>query len=87
MARPRWQALRREVLASGGELGETLFYPPGLADPSAVIRQIAAYDRRTAALERERARLEALDDERERGRRCGASRPSTRWARRRSMRS
>jgi branched-chain amino acid transport system substrate-binding protein len=56
-------ALRREVLAGGGELGETLFYPPSLADPSAVIRQIAAYDRRTAALERERARLEQLDDE------------------------
>ena len=57
------QALRRAVLEGGGELGETLFYPPDLADPSAVVRQIAAYDRRTAALERERARLEAQDDD------------------------
>ena len=57
------EALRRAVLEAGGELGQTLLYPPNLADPSAVVRQIAAYDRRTAALERERARLEALDDE------------------------
>jgi ABC-type branched-subunit amino acid transport system substrate-binding protein len=57
------QALRRAVLEAGGELAQTLLYPPDLADPSAVVRQIAAYDRRKAALERERARLEALDDE------------------------
>ena len=72
---------------AGGELGETLFYPPDLADPSAVVRQIAAYDRRTAALERERARLEAQDDD---ASAPGAAAPrdaSTRWARRRSTRS
>ena len=57
------QALRNAVLEAGGELGQTLLYPPDLADPSAVVRQIAAYERRTAALERERARLEAQDDE------------------------
>ncbi|MDF2781741.1 MAG: penicillin-binding protein activator [Geminicoccaceae bacterium] len=51
-------ALRRAVLEGGGELGPSLFYPPDEADPSAVIRQIAAYDQRKAALERERARLE-----------------------------
>jgi Periplasmic binding protein len=56
-------ALRRTVLASGGELGQTLFYPPDQADPSAVVRQIAAYDARKAALERERARLQKLDDD------------------------
>jgi hypothetical protein len=57
------QALQRVVLESGGELAQTLLYPPDLADPSAVVRQIAAYDRRKAALEQERARLEAQDDE------------------------
>jgi len=57
------QALRSAVLEAGGELGQTLLYPPDLADPSAVVRQIAAYEQRTAALERERARLAAQDDE------------------------
>ncbi len=56
-------ALRRTVLASGGELGQTLFYPPDQADPSTVVRQIAAYDARKAALERERARLQKLNDD------------------------
>ncbi len=56
-------ALRRTVVAAGGELGQTLFYPPDQADPSSVIRQIAAYDEREAALERERARLQEINDE------------------------
>jgi ABC-type branched-subunit amino acid transport system substrate-binding protein len=56
------EALRRTVLAAGGELGQTLFYPPDQADPSSVVRQIAAYDARKAALERERARLQQLND-------------------------
>jgi len=56
-------ALRRAVVDSGGELGQTLFYPPNQADPSGVVRQIAAYDQRKAALERERARLERLPDD------------------------
>ena len=56
-------ALRRAVLEGGGELGQTLFYPPDQADPSAVVRRIAAYDERKAALERERARLEQLPEE------------------------
>jgi branched-chain amino acid transport system substrate-binding protein len=57
------QALRRTVIAGGGELAMTAFYPPDLADPSAVVRQVADFDRRQAALEAERRRLEALDDE------------------------
>ncbi len=55
--------LRRTVLANGGELGQTLFYPPDQADPSAVVRQIAAYDARKAALDKERARLQKLNDD------------------------
>jgi len=56
-------ALRRAVIEGGGELGQTLFYPPEQADPSAVVRQVAAYDQRRAALERERARLEQLPED------------------------
>ena len=56
-------ALRRTVLASGGELAQTLFYPADQADPSAVVRRIADYDARKAALERERSRLQQLDDD------------------------
>ncbi len=55
--------LRRTVLANGGELGQTLFYPPEQADPSAVVRQIAAYDARKAALDKERVRLQKLNDD------------------------
>jgi ABC-type branched-subunit amino acid transport system substrate-binding protein len=55
-------ALRETVPAAGGELGETLFYPPNLADPSTAVRRVAAYDRRAAALEAERARLQASED-------------------------
>ena len=40
------EALRRAVVEGGGELGETLVYPAGIADPSAVVRRIAAYDQR-----------------------------------------
>jgi hypothetical protein len=54
-------ALPEVVADGGGELGQTLFYPPG-GDPSPVVRQISAYDQRAAALEAERARLEASDD-------------------------
>jgi ABC-type branched-subunit amino acid transport system substrate-binding protein len=56
------EALRRAVVEGGGVLGETLLYPSGVADPSPVVRQIAAYDQRAAALEAERARLEQSDD-------------------------
>jgi ABC-type branched-subunit amino acid transport system substrate-binding protein len=56
------EALRQAVVEGGGELGETLLYPTDFADPSPVIRRIAAYDQRAAALEAERARLAASDD-------------------------
>jgi branched-chain amino acid transport system substrate-binding protein len=57
------QALRRAVIAGGGELAMTAFYPPDLADPSPVVRQVADFDQRQAALEAERRRLEAVGDE------------------------
>jgi branched-chain amino acid transport system substrate-binding protein len=57
------QALRRVVVEMGGEIGPTLFYPPDLSDPSPVVREVAAYDERRAALEAERAKLEGRDDE------------------------
>jgi branched-chain amino acid transport system substrate-binding protein len=57
------QALRRAVIGGGGELAMTAFYPPDLADPSAVVRQVADFDQRQAALEAERRRLEGLDDD------------------------
>jgi branched-chain amino acid transport system substrate-binding protein len=56
------EALRRAVVEGGGELAETLVYPPNMGDPSAVVRRIAGYDQRAAALEAERARLAATDD-------------------------
>lgn len=56
------EALRRAVVEAGGELGETLLYPANFADPSPVVRRIAAYDQRAAALEAERARLAQSDD-------------------------
>lgn len=52
-------ALQEAVVAEGGELGPILFYPPDLADPSGVVRETADYDRRQAALEREKARVAA----------------------------
>jgi hypothetical protein len=51
------------VIGGGGELAMTAFYPPDLADPSAVVRQVADFDRRQAALDAERRRLEAQGDE------------------------
>lgn len=60
-------ALRTHVVEVGGQLGATLFYPPDLTDPSAVVREVAAYDERRAALAQEKQRLEArlaqTDDE------------------------
>jgi len=52
-------ALEEAVIASGGELGEVMFYPPDLADPSDVVRQVAAYGERRYALEQEKARVAA----------------------------
>lgn len=55
-------ALRRAVVEGGGDLVTAAFYPPE-GDPSAVVRQVAAYDARKAALEREKARLAGREDE------------------------
>ena len=61
------EALRRAVVEGGGVLGETLFYLPDFADPSAVVRRIAAYDERAADLDAERVRLgQSADPEAER---------------------
>ena len=57
------QALRRAVIGGGGELAMTAFYPPELADPSPVVRQVADFDSRQAALDAERRRVQAMDDE------------------------
>jgi branched-chain amino acid transport system substrate-binding protein len=57
------QALRLAVIRGGGELAATAFYPPDLADPSSVVRQVADFDARHAALEAERQRLAGFDDE------------------------
>lgn len=59
------EALREAVVARGGELGATLFYPPDLADPSAVVQELAGYDERRAALEREKARVAAEEPDAE----------------------
>jgi branched-chain amino acid transport system substrate-binding protein len=56
------EALRQAVVEGGGELGETLFYPPDMGDPSPVVRRVAGYDQRAAALEAERARLAQNND-------------------------
>ena len=56
------EALRGAVAEGGGVLGETLLYPTDFADPSAVVRRVAAYDERAAGLEAERARLEQSQD-------------------------
>jgi branched-chain amino acid transport system substrate-binding protein len=60
--RTAMQALRQAVLERGGQLGPMLLYPPD-QDPSPVVRQVAAYDQRHAALEAERARLEQQQDD------------------------
>jgi ABC-type branched-subunit amino acid transport system substrate-binding protein len=56
------EALRGAVAERGGVLGETLLYPTDFADPSAVVRRVAAYDQRAAGLEAERARLQQSQD-------------------------
>ncbi len=57
------EAFRRAVIQGGGELAETLAYPPDLADPSAVVREIADYDERQQALEKEKKQLEGRTDD------------------------
>lgn len=59
------RALQRAVVERGGTMGEVHFYPPTLDDPSSVVRDIADYRERQAALDAERRILEAMgeDDE------------------------
>ncbi len=56
-------ALRRAVIAGGGDLGEVRFYPPNLDDPSSVVRDVADFAERQAALRQERKILEAMGDD------------------------
>lgn len=59
------RALERAVVERGGIMGEVHFYPPTLDDPSLVVREVADYGERQAALDAERRILEAMgeDDE------------------------
>lgn len=59
------RALQRAVLERGGELNKVLYYPSSLDDPSPVVREIANYQGRQAALEQEKTIIQALieDDE------------------------
>ncbi|MGI9499519.1 MAG: penicillin-binding protein activator [Geminicoccaceae bacterium] len=57
------RALERAVIERGGVMGEVHFYPPTLDDPSSVVREIADYRERQAALEAERKILEAMGEE------------------------
>ncbi|MDH3662236.1 MAG: penicillin-binding protein activator, partial [Alphaproteobacteria bacterium] len=56
------RALQRAVIEQGGIMGEVHFYPPTLDDPSSVVREIADYAERRAALDAERAILEAMGE-------------------------
>jgi ABC-type branched-subunit amino acid transport system substrate-binding protein len=51
-------AFRGAMVEVGAEMGPAAVYPPELADPSAVVRSVADYDRRKASLEREVTRFE-----------------------------
>lgn len=59
------RALQRAVVERGGIMKDVQFYPPTSDDPSPVVREIANFSERQAALEAERRILEAMgeDDE------------------------
>ncbi|MGI9508304.1 MAG: penicillin-binding protein activator [Geminicoccaceae bacterium] len=57
------RALQRAVIERGGNMGEVHYYPPTLDDPSSVVREVANYRERQAALEAERRTLEAMGDD------------------------
>ena len=57
------RALQRAVVERGGVMGEVHFYPPTLDDPSSVVREVADYRERQAALDAERRILEAMGEE------------------------
>lgn len=54
------QALQRAVLERGGELNKVLYYPSNLEDPSPIVREVANYGARQAALEQEKEIIESL---------------------------
>lgn len=54
---------REVILAEGAELTRIGFYGADAADAAEVVRDIADYDSRRAALEKERAELEGREDE------------------------
>lgn len=57
------RALQQAVLERGGTMGEVHFYPPTLDDPSSVVREVADYKERQAALDAERQIIEAMGEE------------------------
>ncbi len=57
------RALQQAVIERGGIMGEVHFYPSTLDDPSSVVREVADYRERQAALESERRILEAMGEE------------------------
>lgn len=57
------RALQQAVIERGGVMGEVHFYPPTLDDPSSVVREVADYRERQAALNAERKILEAMGEE------------------------
>lgn len=57
------RALQRAVVERGGVMSEVQFYPPTLDDPSSVVREVADYNERKAALDAERQVLEAMGEE------------------------
>ena len=54
------RALQRAVLERGGEMNKVLYYPSSLEDPSPIVREIADYQSRQAALEQEKKIIESL---------------------------
>lgn len=54
------RALQRAVLERGGDLYKVLYYPSSLDDPSPVVREIANYPARQAALEEEKRIISSL---------------------------
>lgn len=54
------QALQRAVFERGGELNKVLYYPSSLEDPSPIVREVADYGARQAALEEEKKIIESL---------------------------
>lgn len=56
-------AFRDSVLRNGAEIAQVTTFDPTRGDSSAEVRVLADYDRRHQELLKERARLEALDDE------------------------